>query len=120
MREIKFRIWNGAYFDYWGFVHDKHGVHFSSPSSNNEYPMTYEDRENRSEQFTGLCDKDGRKIYEGDIVKAPGLTGEIIYSERWAEFKLLGANSVGFYPDIEVIGNIHENLELLEVRNEND
>lgn len=77
------------------------------------------------EQCTGLKDKNGKLIYEGDIARA-------IYSDGITEFGLpiyhnrQGGFSVGFYNSdagwldedfvgkIEVIGNIHENPELLE------
>lgn len=94
------------------------------------------------EQYTGLKDKNGKEIYEGDIVKAKidGLwqTGahtvsegkatwnlEVIYNDiRYMDvFHILGSknqpNRIYYLfdesiSDIEVIGNIHENPELLE------
>ena len=51
---------------------------------------------------------------EGDIVESEGLIAPVIYSGRWAEFKVQAANSLGWYTSIEVIGNIHENADLLE------
>lgn len=59
-------------------------------------------------QFTGLHDKNGKEIYEGDVVDGDGLITDVIYSNKWTEFKLRAANSVGWYEHIEVIGNIHE------------
>ena len=71
-------------------------------------------------QFTGLTDKNGKKIFEGDIIRAFGE----IYACRWddgnVEFGLsnkhesFGIAYVAGY-DMEVIGNIHDNPELLEV-----
>jgi uncharacterized phage protein (TIGR01671 family) len=76
-------------------------------------------------QFTGLTDKNGKKIFEGDIVKC-----EAVYQENEDEY-LSNYNievkySKGyFYPfylngcwrsgieNIEVIGNIHDNPELI-------
>ena len=73
-------------------------------------------------QFTGLTDKNGKKIFEGDIVEVnhdtyPGARGEVFF--RNGSFMLKKISDVlslyGFLPWCEVIGNIHDNPELLEV-----
>lgn len=73
------------------------------------------------EQCTGLKDKNGRLIYEGDIVKDDeGFVGLVKYDEVCAMFKIEFVYSApsNFEDDMswefEVIGNIHENPELLE------
>ena len=80
-------------------------------------------------QFTGLHDKNGKEIYEGDIIRAYGSKGDEIkhiveYSDKEAMFctKLIGAEMLGGSItqrwlnefEFEVIGNIYDNPELLK------
>ena len=70
-------------------------------------------------QYTGLKDKNGKEIYEGDILHDDtGSKYEIVYVENLAQF--LGdygdcdfALSMYEQGDNEIIGNIYENSELL-------
>ena len=74
-------------------------------------------------QFTGLTDKYGAKIFEGDIVKTydpDDSPAEVVYDESETQYGIiidniyycLGAVFLGI--DLEVIGNIHDNPELIE------
>lgn len=85
-------------------------------------------------QFTGLLDKNGKEIYEGDLISSTfgdGTAGKILFGEYYEDEEYPAASAVGFYwKDIdgdeyrfgksidgstdayEIIGNIHENPEL--------
>ena len=85
-------------------------------------------------QFTGLTDKNGKKIFDGDIGKYKQTDGakrngklitcigKVVYNEKTASFAVDSKDDAGckyfdYFPikDFEVIGNIHDNPELLEV-----
>lgn len=71
-------------------------------------------------QFTGLTDKNGVKIFEGDIVLHKGECGLVGYSYDYGMFEVDFDYCFASFIDIsasncEVIGNIHDNPELLEV-----
>lgn len=107
MREIKFRAWDNIInrFRYWDTCD---GGGFWDTCMMNEL--------HDIEQFTGLHDKNGKDIYENDIIKnviydaASGNKNFFIYQCEWSgngyTFCSIGEN--------EVIGNIHENPELME------
>lgn len=72
-------------------------------------------------QFTGLCDKNGNKIFEGDILLKGFEKVSVKWNEnqcRWGiysnDYEICGFNesTQGYF---EVIGNIYDNPELLEV-----
>ena len=72
-------------------------------------------------QYTGLTDKNGKKIFEWDIVKGSwGTIFVVCFDEQYLQFRAKKPDSypreIDFYGDskeIEVIGNIHDNPELL-------
>jgi uncharacterized phage protein (TIGR01671 family) len=113
MREIKFRQFINGKFHYWG---NKNQNCFIGPVT----PII------ESQQFTGLKDKHGKEIYEGDIVRKDGWIYEIRWSKYGAGFDLATKNDSwpkqedgyayhsGLYDTeiIEVIGNVYENPEL--------
>ena len=94
--------------------------------------QTYEvDRETVG-QYTGLMDKNGKRIFEGDIVAQNWYDydeprddsfGNVEFCEYDCSFSVMDVNKDGFMPlgrcgsyhwEVEVIGNIHDNPELLK------
>lgn len=68
-------------------------------------------------QYTGLTDKNGKRIFEGDIIRAWGfpkdtLTIQVMWYDKHAGFNLMGLNTEAF----EIIGNIYDNPELIKER----
>lgn len=66
-------------------------------------------------QYTGLTDKNGVKIFEGDIVEYEGIRYSINYLPHYARFSAVKPNTVFCvfaYQRGEVIGNIYDNPEL--------
>lgn len=112
-REIKFRYWNG-----YKIVNDDKDAKRIMYNIACECKLT---PECKMMQYIGKEDKNGKGIYEGDIVKPfidDPYVAEIIYMERCFEIatRLKNGNySVWHYfkNEIEIIGNIYENPELL-------
>ena len=71
-------------------------------------------------QCTGLRDKNGKLIYEGDIIRQPdGCIGVIVWQgvSYWTESPGSHARDLEhtpYYENVEVIGNVYENPELIK------
>ena len=132
MREIIFRgkridngEWVEGYFvNLWLMHYQKH-----QPIITDNNAVSYDVDPSTVGQYTGLTDKNGKRIFEGDIVKTdkfsePNKQYIIKYNLQFGAF--IGQDRYNLYfvtfdgdsGEFEVIGNIHDNPELLKGFNE--
>jgi hypothetical protein len=118
-REIKFRAWDEKRKS---FVVDGFVIY---PDGKTEFPEGGWDLHGYDDglllmQYTGLTDKNGVEIYEGDLLRNTGEVWEVVFSS--GEFKLIckserGGNEIASMARFKkVIGNIYQNPELLEAQ----
>jgi len=131
---IKFRAWNGyreVMADYVSAIQngDTQGTPSSVNVIVNRRNETWDVKNDHVEllRFTGLKDVNGKEVYEGDVIRILSINAvsdvEYMRDGSTPEFEtdrrtvLTGENVLGEAApnDIEVIGNVHNNPELLEV-----
>lgn len=122
-REIKFRTWSKLYRQWCGGTNYIDGVWLGWICRYGKDIMT---QDVILEQYTGLTDKNGKEIYEGDIVEIDKYGKFQIIWNEWSckfDFDEIGKRereepllSQDWEEKSEIIGNIHENPELLEAR----
>lgn len=127
-RIIKFRCWNPRHnsFNYWGFID---GYFIGPPTGSG---LTIEAC-SKSDRLTGMLDRSGEDIYEGDIVKfIDGETtsteagmecdefealGEVVWCDIDHRWDISNRHDVSiedvFNDGLEIVGNIYQNKDLL-------
>lgn len=132
MREIKFRAWDKVTkqlveIDSIGWVNDALYIEVSLPDprgNEQTYRVSRATTNCEIMQYTGLKDKNGKEIYEGDI-----RVGKYYFQEEakrgvevmtWHEkegywyWKNVSPSYIPDFIEVEVIGNIYENPELVQ------
>ena len=105
---FRFRVWDNEFKKY------RHGL-----GIDNGLVCTFDDRSCILEQCTGLRDKNGKLIYEGDIVKKGDNIAEVFWDENCYAIRTRDNRVCWLWNNLyEVIGNIYENADLMEINND--
>ena len=124
---FKFRVYDKPLKKYMEFKEFKFmNVEFTFNPIKKEAEIEYDKERYIVEQCTGLKDKNGKLIYDGDLIKSPS-NSHVLEVFRYIdgtymtrEYRKNGYNELSVYQfiageyGIEVVGNIHQNKELLK------
>lgn len=123
MRDIKFRAWGKNSHEFISANGLDRGLTMKNIQALEDIDSW------KLQQYTGLKDKNGKEIYEGDILETPRYKFEVVFNkgcfmakqirpsgEDWLCFISQPSEDVGDYfgtETVEVIGNIYESPEML-------
>ena len=102
-RDIKFRAWNG--------------MKMLEPQdlSQSAFHWRWLGKEDATLlQYTGIRDKNGKEIYEGDVLSYFGEPSVVSWNPHVSGFIAANVGAGHTWHDCEVIGNIYENRELIQ------
>ena len=122
MRELKFRHFDKRLNDFWVFELLSVGIGWLSDIESFDKDRV----DSPIEQFTDVQDRKGNELCEGDICKVAGIGLGVVEICKYngTQFKTLDGYDVPVIDclaeddDFEVVGNIHQNPELLEQNDE--
>lgn len=110
MRTIRLRAWDSTNKEFIYIVVTKgaHVIHAVTQSTATLEPWL---------QWTGLVDKKGKEIYEGDFIQ-PRLRDEVVFERgTFGVHTFIGWRPLYSFEVLEVVGNIYENPELVRKYN---
>lgn len=127
MREFKFRVWDKKFNMMLGFKSvyinfDEGKIEVTTDTLRYEEVYTDEIEDFVLMQYTNLKDKNGKEIYEGDILKVKLDDGEANLYVKYTngEYRVVNEGkwedslyAYMYFGDVEVVGNIYENKDLL-------
>ena len=101
-REIKFRAYTEGKFYYFTLQ--------EILERRMSYRGDWDERVMRApkEQYTGLKDKNGKEVYDGDILQRYKRSGEKYASTKTVSWGYTGFIKLDYVHECEIIGNIHE------------
>lgn len=125
MREIKFRVWDKeekTMFPPATLEEIVDNIDMGLPVSIDGWRCDGDNLGDRDRfvwlQYTGLKDKNGKEIYDGDVIETGGarggIVGKVVYIEEGFSIECELGYEDFYWDTLEVIGNIYENPELIK------